>query len=91
MDGTKSARWNVRVTRGQDAIVRAALDRSGESLNDFIARHAVAAAQDELADRRVFILDDAAWTELQLTLGRPARRIAELGKLMGQPSVLEGA
>ena len=86
---TKSARWNIRVTPAQDAMVRAFLERSGESLNDFIARHAVAAAEEALADRRVFLVDDLAWAELQGVLDRPPRRIPELAKLMGRPSVLD--
>jgi len=69
--------------------VQAALAVSGESLNDFVARAAVTEAEAALADRRVFVLEDAAWNELEKLLRRPAKRIPELGKLMAQPSALE--
>jgi uncharacterized protein (DUF1778 family) len=86
---TKSGRWTLRVTPTQDAVVRRVLDASGESLNDFVVRHAVEAAYSDLADRRVFAIDDAAWVELQDLLDRPPASKPELSKLLARPSVLE--
>ena len=86
---TKSARWNVRVTQKQDAVVRRVLDATGESLNEYVVRHAVEAAVADLADRRVFALDDAAWAELQAVLDRPVARKPELTELLERPSILE--
>lgn len=77
------------MTPEQDAIVRAALARTGESMNDFLARHAVVAAEESLADRRAFLLDEDAWVELNALLAKPPRRIPELTKLMSKRSVLE--
>jgi uncharacterized protein (DUF1778 family) len=85
---TKSGRWNLRVTPAQDAAVRRVLEASGESLNDYVVRHAVEAAHDDLTDRRVFALDDAAWAELQRLLDRPPVTKPELAKLLTSPSVL---
>jgi uncharacterized protein (DUF1778 family) len=86
---TKTGRWNLRVTPSQDAVVRRLLEETGESLNDFVVRHAVEAASDDLADRRVFTLDDAQWDDLQLLLGRPPVHKPELTELLRNPSVLE--
>lgn len=86
---TKSNRWTLRVTPKQDAVVRRVLDATGESLNEYVVRHALEAAEADLADRRVFALDDAAWAELQAVLDRPTIRKPELAKLLEQPSVLE--
>lgn len=86
---TKQARWNLRVTEAQDAAVRRATSETGESLNDFIVRHAVEAAHAELADRRVFALDDAGWNTLQILLDRPARQNRAAVELLSKPSVLE--
>lgn len=88
---TKSGRWTVRVTPAQDAVVRRVLETTGESLNDYVVRHAVEAAHDDLADRRVFALDDAAWVELQHLLDRPPVFKPELAKLLAHPSVLDPA
>lgn len=69
--------------------MRRVLEASGETLNDYVVRHAVDAAQDDLADRRAFALDDASWTELQGLLDRPPVFKPELAKLLSNPSVLE--
>lgn len=86
---TKSGRWNLRVTAAQDAVVRRVLDATGESLNDYVVRHALQAAETDLADRRVFVLDDAAWTDLQALLDRPPIPKPELTRLLANPSILE--
>lgn len=86
---TKDARWNLRVTAAQDAAVRRAVLESGESLNDYVVRHVVEAATNDLADRRVFALDDDAWDELQARLDRPASPNAAMSALLSTPSVLD--
>ena len=54
-------------------------------------RHAVQAAYEDLADRRVFALDEPAWLELQQMLDRPPVFKPELAKLLTNPSVLESS
>jgi uncharacterized protein (DUF1778 family) len=85
----KSGRWHLRVTAAQDAVVRRVLEVTGESLNEYVVRHAVQAAETDLADRRVFVLDDPAWTELQALLDRPPSPKPELARLLANPSILE--
>lgn len=82
----KQARLAVRLTPEQDALIRDAADVSGQSLTDFVTAAAVARAEDTLADRRVFRLDDAAWAEFSALLDRPARRIPELVQLLSDPA-----
>jgi len=82
---TKSARWTLRVTPKQDAVLRRVLEATGESLNEYVVRHALQAAEADLADRRIFALDDAAWDDLQAVLDRPAVRKPELAKLLAEP------
>ena len=86
---TRSNRWSLRVTPAQDAVVRRVLETTGESLNEYVVRHAVEAAEADLADRRVFAIDDAAWNELESLLSRPPARKLKLSKLLTEPSVLE--
>jgi len=86
---TKKGRWSVRVTPAQDAVVRRVLEETGESLNDYIVRSTVHAAETDLADRRVFVADDASWSELQVLLDAPPVLKPELAKLLSAPSVLE--
>ena len=80
----KQARLAVRVTPHQDALIRDAAASSGQSITDFVTAAVVSRAEDTLADRRVFRLDDAAWAEFSTLLDRPARRIPELAQLLNE-------
>ena len=82
----KNARLAMRLTPEQDALIRDAAAVTGQSLTEFVMTAAVARAQDTLADRRVFRLDIAAWTEFAAILDRPAKRIPELAALLNEPA-----
>ena len=86
---SKTARLSLRLTPEQDAVIRRAAEARGESANDYVLRHAVEAAEMDLADRRVFVLDDGAWTELQELLSDPPAIPPAMIKLLTNPSVLE--
>lgn len=78
----KHARLAVRLTSAQDALIRDAAEVTGQSLTDFVTMAAVVRAEDALADRRVFRLDDDAWVDFTAILDRPAQRIPELTRLL---------
>lgn len=87
----KQARLAVRLTPGQDALIRDAASVLGQSLTDFVTTAAIDRAENTLADRRVFRLDDAAWEEFTAILDRPARRIPELAELLNSPAPWDDA
>ncbi|WIY81736.1 DUF1778 domain-containing protein [Propionimicrobium sp. PCR01-08-3] len=82
--GHKTARLAVRLTDEQDALIRNAAAASGLSLTEFVLSAAINKAEDTLADRRVFLLDDAAWEEFTAILDRPAQRLPELAALLSR-------
>lgn len=82
----KEARLAMRLTPDQDALIRDAAAVAGQTLTEFVTTAAMTRAEDTLADRRVFRLDDAAWTEFAAILDRPARRVPELAKLLEEPA-----
>lgn len=82
----KDARLAMRLTPDQDALIRGAAAVTGQSLTEFVTTAAVARAEDTLADRRVFRLDDAAWAEFAAILDRPAKRMPELAELLSEPA-----
>ena len=84
-DGTLDAAGDPRAGRSRSSV----LDLTGESLNEYVVRHAVEAAHEDLADRRVFVVDEAAWTSFQAVLDRPPRYTPRLANLLANPSVLE--
>lgn len=74
----------LRLTPDQDALIRDAAAATGQSLTEFVTMAAVTRAEDTLADRRVFRLDDAAWSEFSAILDRPAERIPAPTKLLSE-------
>lgn len=87
---SKTERLSLRLTPGQDVVLRRAAEARGESTSDYVLRHAVEAAEIDLADRRVFALDDAAWNKLQVLLSTaPSRLPPAMTRLLSEPSVLE--
>ena len=86
---SKTERLNLRLTSAQDAVLRSAADARGESASEYVLRHAGEAAEMDLADRRVFVVDDSAWAELQALISAPADIPLPMQKLLSEPSVLE--
>jgi len=86
---TKTQRWSIRVTPAEDTIVRRVLADAGMSLNEYVVSHAIAAAMDDLADRRVFALSSEAWDELHQILDRPPAPKPRIAALLAEPSVLD--
>ena len=87
---SKTERLSLRLTPKQNMVLRSAAEARGESTNDYVLRHAVEAAEIDLADRRVFALDDAAWNELQgLLSATPSHLPPAMVRLLSQQSVLE--
>jgi uncharacterized protein (DUF1778 family) len=87
--GAKTERLNLRLTPAQDEVLRRAAEAKGEPLTEYVLRHAFEAAEMDLADRRVFVATEAAWTELQAVLDRPPVHKPRLAKLLDNPSALE--
>jgi uncharacterized protein (DUF1778 family) len=85
----KSERLNLRLTPAQDATLRRAAEAKGVAVSDYVLSHAVEAAEADLADRRVFVVDDTTWHRLQEVLDRPPRPAEKLRQLLAEPSVLD--
>jgi uncharacterized protein (DUF1778 family) len=89
-NGVKTERLSLHLTPTQDTVLRRAAEARGESTSDYVPRHAVEAAEVDLADRRVFVLDDAAWDELQGLLSATSSQLPPaMARLLSQQSVLE--
>lgn len=85
----RASRWNLRVARDDDFVVRKAADESDQELSEFVRSAAVQEAERVLADRTVFILDDEQWDRFTEILDRPPRVPAGLKRLFSKPSVFE--
>ncbi len=79
----------MRVADDVDGIVRLAAQQADQPLTDFVVQAARVVAEDALADRRVFRLDEREWDDFVEVLDRPARPISELARLLTSPSVFD--
>ena len=82
---THSERLQLRVSSAQREIIVQAASARHETITDYVVRHAVSAATNDLADRRYFAIDDAAWTEFNALLERPPVNKPMLEKLLSEP------
>lgn len=89
MSTTKGSRLAVRLSSDQDALIRRAADAEGASITAFTVDAAVARAREVLADRRLFMVDDAAWAEFLAVLDRPVVHKPKLEALFASESIFE--
>lgn len=68
----RDARINLRVSKNQAALIRGAAEAQDKSITEFVVASAAVAAEQILADRRWFRLDDSAWESFEALLDRPA-------------------
>ena len=87
----KSQRLGLRTSEAQRALLVAASQAEGTTVSDFVLRHATRAAQNVLADRRVFMVSGEVWDRFAAALDRPAEDVAGLAELMNAPTVLDEA
>lgn len=89
MSVVKDSRIAVRLSSEQDELIRRAAEVEGTSITEFTVDAAVSRARDVLVDRRLFMLDDAAWTEFLAVLDRPIEYKPRLEKLFASEPIFE--
>ena len=75
------------MTLSDESLIRRAAEAEGVTVTDFIVRASTTTAREVLADRRVFLLDDEKWEELQVLLNRPTEYLPKLGDLLSREPV----
>lgn len=85
----KSQRLGLRTSESQRALLVAASQAEGTTVSDFVLRHATRAAEDVLADRRVFMVSGEVWDRFSTALDRSAADVPGLNELMNTPTVLD--
>jgi uncharacterized protein (DUF1778 family) len=84
----RETRLNLRTTAKQDALIRLAAQASSRTVTEFVLDSASIAAEQVLADRRWFMLDESSWASFQDLLERPAVVKPRLAKLLSEESDL---
>jgi uncharacterized protein (DUF1778 family) len=87
----KSERLGLRTSEAQRALLVAASQVEGTTVSDFVLRHATRAAEDVLADQRVFMVSNEVWDQFTAALDSPPKDIPGLDALMNTPTILDEA
>lgn len=85
----KSQRLSVRLSPRQRCVLETASAVEGTTLTDFVLANATRAAENLLANRRLFLLSDERWVAFESALDEPARELPRLRKLLDSPTVLD--
>jgi uncharacterized protein (DUF1778 family) len=85
----KDRRIHLRATSAQESLIRAAAERRGVSLTDFVLESACTRAEEAIADQVHFVLSPRQWKAFNDALERPARVLPNLRRLLTEPSVFE--
>ena len=86
---TKNERLAVRLSSEQRLLLAEASRAQDTTVTDFVLSAATRAAEDVLADRRRFVLDESHWTAFVMALDHPSRDLPRLRTLVSAPSVLD--
>lgn len=85
----KDERIELRVSRATKVLLQRAAAAREKSVTEFVLDSGLAAAEEALAERGQFVLDDSRWKEFLAALDAPAKRKSRLKRLLDTPSVLE--
>lgn len=68
----RESRISLRVANSQASLLKRAAESQEKTLTDFVLSSASIAAEQVLADRRWFSLDESSWHAFEVALERPA-------------------
>ncbi|SMP72783.1 DUF1778 domain-containing protein [Desulfonatronum lacustre] len=85
----KTERIDVRASYAVKQLLQEAARASHKNVSEFLLDAGVTVANQALADRRRFVLDDTQWAAFQQALDRPVQAKPRLAKLLAEPGVLD--
>jgi uncharacterized protein (DUF1778 family) len=86
---TRSAKLDLRLTSNAKRALQAAAAVSHRSVSEFVLESALARADEALADRRHFGLNDAQWKAFLAALDAPPRPLPHLERLLKEPGFFD--
>lgn len=81
----RTEKLDFRISKSAKIKLQAAASISHRGVTDFVLDSALSKAEEALADRRTFGLDDAAWDAMQAALDAPPRPLPKLKALLNKP------
>jgi len=86
---SKSERIDVRASSSVKQLLQEAARSCHKNVSEFLLDAGITAANQTLADRRHFVLDNEKWAAFQQALDRPVQAKSRLEKLLTEPGVLD--
>ena len=87
----KTEKLDLRLSLQAKQVLRIAAIAAQRSVSEFVLESALARAEETLADRRFFTLDDEQWRAFVAALDTPPRELPRLKKLFQEKSIFEQA
>jgi uncharacterized protein (DUF1778 family) len=85
----RSERVDLRMTPSAKRTLQRAAAMRNKTLTEFLLDSGLNSAFDTLADRRVFLLDDASWKAFMAALDAPPKSNPRLRKLLARKPAWE--
>ncbi|HOE41443.1 MAG TPA: DUF1778 domain-containing protein [Rhodoferax sp.] len=89
LNPSKSERIDVRASTSVKLLLQEAARACHKNVSEFLLDAGVVAANQTLADRRQFVLDEAQWLAFQAALDAPTQAKLRLKQLLIEPGVLD--
>lgn len=86
---SKSERIDVRASAPIKQLLQEAARACHKNVSEFLLDAGITAANQALADRRRFELDETRWATFQQALDRPVQTKPQLANLLTKPGVLD--
>ena len=88
LNPSKTERIDVRASSPVKQLLQEAARACHKNVSEFLLDAGVMAANQALADRRHFVLDEAQWQAFEQALDRPVQAKPRLKQLLGEPGLL---
>ncbi|MBK1617728.1 hypothetical protein CKO42_04515 [Lamprobacter modestohalophilus] len=85
----KNQRIDVRTSGAVKELLQEAARADHKSVSEFLLDAGITAANQALAARHRFVLDEAGWQAFHEALDRPVQHKPELKRLLSEPGLLD--
>ena len=87
---TRSEKLDLRLSPDAKRLLKEAATIANCTVSEFVLGSALTRANETLADRQTFGLDDQRWTEFLAALDAPPRDLPRLARLLKEPGFFDG-
>lgn len=86
---SKTERIDVRASAAVKQLLQEAARSCHKNVSEFLLDAGITAANQALADRHHFVLDDVQWAAFQSALDAPPQTLPRLKRLLNEPGLLD--